>query len=595
MNGLALRSLKNGRMNTTTIHNPLKKVLSFLTSILIIATSILVPLMAPVPVYANWVTTTIGALIASLTLQSGAANIEPSYYEYLSNPSNTVMQIEIPNDGGITTLPSNLAEQIDQALTDAPVGVQRTIADLNTTQADIVQLNDYLQNNGVSASDVPNISPSTVGENIAASAEQLQKTGKVEPSIGGNPVGGGAFSGMLPVVWNYMSNVRNTNLRKAQALSDYANGKITEEQLNDVLYGKGNILEKKNKTIANGYDINTNDNIFDLLGSYKHNEYSINYYESVNGYSTHYIQYNTGYAFITGKNIYFISKNSNENASGNSNIVTEEYTGTVRNTTFRKDTIGGGDGYYTYYISVGSPYVLYNTSMSTYENRIDGYNAYRNNNDINIDDNNKSPSLIGADGQLTAEQNTDLETGKTYYITSQKPTYNYNNYTMEPIPLNEYNQFIQSIQNQIVNNVPQQNIQNTLNEFLNQYLKEKGSEPLPTQVPIIPDQPVPSVKPTITPEQTNENIEIMATEDLKDKFPFCIPWDVYYVFALLEDEREAPQVNFNIDLGVPGTHTINIDFEEWDDVASILRTLELILFILGLALGTKKIMGGTGA
>ena len=175
--------------------NPLlTRLLSFILSISIFLT-VAAPFAEPQIVEANWVTRTIGALITSLALQSGAANIDTNYLNYVNDPNNTVMQIEIPNDGGVTSLPADLASQIDTALESAPVGVKRTVRGMETTQAEIlISLQDYIQNNGLISGDFgPKDATGYAWQNIAASAQQLQANRISQPAM---VVKVGAFSGM---------------------------------------------------------------------------------------------------------------------------------------------------------------------------------------------------------------------------------------------------------------------------------------------------------------------------------------------------------------------------------------------------------------
>ena len=67
-----------------------------------------------------------------------------------------------------------------------------------------------------------------------------------------------------------------------------------------------------------------------------------------------------------------------------------------------------------------------------------------------------------------------------------------------------------------------------------------------------------------------------------------------YTILLIFDtgeNRKAPHIHFVF----PGTNwTIDVDMSVFDDVAGILRVLELILFIVGLAVATRKLIGAGG-
>lgn len=567
--GKSMKTKPSGQFNPS-----INRLVSFILSVSILLT-VAAPFAEPQVIEANWVTRTIGALITSLALQSGAANIDTKYLNYVNDPNNTVMQIEIPNDGGVTSLPADLASQIDTALQSAPVGVQRTVADMTTTQADIISLQDYIQNNGTTAGDpLPQMQPATAGQNIAASAQQLQETGSVQPAIGGQAVG--AFAGMAPTVWNWLSSTRNATMYQGELLNLYNDGQITEQQLNDALFRYDNKLLQKYKTANAGVSVNASNT---LLSNLYANGSTAIFTNSKGQYCYYSFQPGLRWTVYHGYGDDYIRVYNSTSSSLNYSYYFGE----------RQDLHGSVSVYGNSYVNIG---IRKNSGINSqiFDNESEA-NAYLTSSDYE-NQQQKSPSIVGANGQLTANVNVDPTLNLNYYTTNQAPTYNYNNYSMEPIDLNEYTQFAQSIQQQIASDIPQVQISEAIEQYVSQHLV---AAPIPTAPPVVPDQPIPDPKPTGTPEQQQENQEIMATPELKDKFPFCIPWDVYYAFAVLEDEREAPALDFDLDLGPAGTHHIEIDFADWEDIASLLRLLELLAFIIGLAIATKRLMGGTGA
>lgn len=82
--------------------------------------------------------------------------------------------------------------------------------------------------------------------------------------------------------------------------------------------------------------------------------------------------------------------------------------------------------------------------------------------------------------------------------------------------------------------------------------------------------------------------------DLTQFFPFCIPFDLYEFFSLLAAEPEAPVFQWVIPVPqLDAEFPISIDLSAWDGVASLFRTLELLAFIVGLAILTRdKIIRG---
>lgn len=83
----------------------------------------------------------------------------------------------------------------------------------------------------------------------------------------------------------------------------------------------------------------------------------------------------------------------------------------------------------------------------------------------------------------------------------------------------------------------------------------------------------------------------MYSLDLKELFPFCIPFDIYNFLAALSADPVAPVFEFDLNLGV-ATEPMKIDLSNWSDLAAIIRTLELGLFCVGLALKTRELIGG---
>lgn len=81
--------------------------------------------------------------------------------------------------------------------------------------------------------------------------------------------------------------------------------------------------------------------------------------------------------------------------------------------------------------------------------------------------------------------------------------------------------------------------------------------------------------------------------DLRDFFPFCIPFDIYDMLNLLSGSREAPVVRWRFYVPSVVDTEIEIDLSPFDPVAQVLRTVELLAFALALAFGTKKLLMGS--
>lgn len=102
-------------------------------------------------------------------------------------------------------------------------------------------------------------------------------------------------------------------------------------------------------------------------------------------------------------------------------------------------------------------------------------------------------------------------------------------------------------------------------------------------------------KPAPMPEYpTPDKVDIdgsEATRDWRLVFPFCIPFDMIDLYRVFAAEPQAPHweiplksETFNID------YTFIIDFEQFEVLAEIFRTFQIILFILGLCMITSKVI-----
>lgn len=88
--------------------------------------------------------------------------------------------------------------------------------------------------------------------------------------------------------------------------------------------------------------------------------------------------------------------------------------------------------------------------------------------------------------------------------------------------------------------------------------------------------------PVVPPEAVGD-----YTIDLTSFFPFCIPFDVYDAITLFSAEPVAP--NMPLYMTWRGTqYGFDIDLSSFDSLAAILRRMEIILFIVGLAAVTRR-------
>jgi hypothetical protein len=81
--------------------------------------------------------------------------------------------------------------------------------------------------------------------------------------------------------------------------------------------------------------------------------------------------------------------------------------------------------------------------------------------------------------------------------------------------------------------------------------------------------------------------------DLKNLFPFCLPFDLIDFFGVLSAEPVAPKFTWTFPgvprYGVPQVD-LEIDLSAFNEVAKIMRTMEVLAFIVGLILITRSHM-----
>lgn len=82
-----------------------------------------------------------------------------------------------------------------------------------------------------------------------------------------------------------------------------------------------------------------------------------------------------------------------------------------------------------------------------------------------------------------------------------------------------------------------------------------------------------------------------AKFDLRNLFPFCIPFDIYRFLQMFDADPVAPHVRipFVID-SLNFSYMIDMDFAAWSPLAAILRAAELIAYGIGLAWATSKVI-----
>lgn len=172
--------------------------------------------------------------------------------------------------------------------------------------------------------------------------------------------------------------------------------------------------------------------------------------------------------------------------------------------------------------------------------------------------------------------------------------------------------------------------------FITNHTVQPTPDPEPTQKPdvkptptiaVVPDpgggtdpdpdpNPTPSVTPAVVPDPGGDsgggtdpdNPETPTPEeeaspykaDLKDIFPFCIPFDLIHLLKVFEADAEAPVFEFPLDIELdnPWTgkkvvdyhHTFELDMSDYEPVIKILRIFQVVFFIIALMLITRQQM-----
>lgn len=81
------------------------------------------------------------------------------------------------------------------------------------------------------------------------------------------------------------------------------------------------------------------------------------------------------------------------------------------------------------------------------------------------------------------------------------------------------------------------------------------------------------------------------TFQVRDFFPFCIPFDVYDMCSCLAADPVAPSFDWVFPV-LGHDYEISIDLSVFNSVAAIVRTMETLAFAVGLAMATKKMIQG---
>lgn len=194
-----------------------------------------------------------------------------------------------------------------------------------------------------------------------------------------------------------------------------------------------------------------------------------------------------------------------------------------------------------------------------------------------------SPDLIGDHGNQTYDDETD----SVPYIRPILP----DNHDMTPVDYDDYMDYVDTANDNTENDDTGQEIQGQeFVDFVTPYFTPNPEQPIIPDQPVGPEQPTIPDKPPATPEDTADALDLTVSSDIKDIFPFCIPFDLLAIVKELKVNRQAPVITCPVDMQ---GNTITIDLSRFDEIAELLRLLELVLFIVGLAVATRSLIGAT--
>ena len=220
----------------------------------------------------------------------------------------------------------------------------------------------------------------------------------------------------------------------------------------------------------------------------------------------------------------------------------------------------------------------------------------------------KSPDIIGPDGNQQAEEDENGQYQIPYMLPQVDPSVQ----SGKPLTMEDWLRFANGAKSN--NSDPEGKTKNKklfddILDEIRQGVPSTPDNPDPDPDPYHPPTPTPVPDPDYgdpNPDQPEFESETdipdpvdtgnpWVTPDLLDKFPFCIPKDMIdMVKGFKSADRTAPHISWNFKSPVGHVdYTFNLDLEDFEDVATLLRALELAAFIVGLAFATRYLIGAS--
>ena len=126
----------------------------------------------------------------------------------------------------------------------------------------------------------------------------------------------------------------------------------------------------------------------------------------------------------------------------------------------------------------------------------------------------------------------------------------------------------------------------TLREFATQTFPSKMAD-VGQWIQSLPEKIAEAIQKILPEPEVPPGFDDMMLPGLKDFFPFCIPFDMYDMMAVLCADPEAPKFTFATSF-LGNVYSVEIDLSAWDTVAATVRYMVVAIYIVALAVATRK-------
>lgn len=126
----------------------------------------------------------------------------------------------------------------------------------------------------------------------------------------------------------------------------------------------------------------------------------------------------------------------------------------------------------------------------------------------------------------------------------------------------------------------------TLREFATQTFPSKMAN-VGQWIQSLPENIAEAIQKILPEPAVPPGFDDMMLPGLKDFFPFCIPFDMYDMMAALCADPEAPKFTFATSF-LGHVYSVEIDLSAWDTVAATVRYMVVAIYIVALAVATRK-------